>query len=68
MKPGQRLRSPLDEVTALNYPRKTCRRAHVDGFRVYVPDATASQYVAHPTVGCRNRHVHLLSHTPYRRP
>lgn len=68
LKAGQRLRSPLDEVTALNYPRKTCHRAHVDGFRVYVPNATTSQYVVHPTVGCTNGHVHLLFQKPYRRP
>ena len=43
LQPGQRLRSPLDEVDALNYPRATCRRAHVDGFRVYVPNSTRSQ-------------------------
>jgi hypothetical protein len=66
--PGRRLRSPIDEVTARNYPRHTCRPAHVDGFRVYVPNATASQYVVHPTVGCRNGHVHLLFQKPYRRP
>jgi hypothetical protein len=68
LKPGQRLRSALDEVTALNYPRKRCRPAHVDGFRVYVPNATLSQYVVHPTTGCRNRHIELLWHKPYRRP
>jgi Protein of unknown function (DUF4232) len=66
--PGQRLRSPLDEVNALNFPKKRCRPAHVDGFRVYVPNATASQYVVHPTVGCRNHHVKLMRQKPYRRP
>jgi hypothetical protein len=65
---GERLRSPLDEVTAQNYPHRTCRPKHVDGFRVYVPNATRSQYVVHPTVGCRNGHVHLLFQKPYRRP
>jgi Protein of unknown function (DUF4232) len=68
VEPGARLRSPLDEVSALNYPRHRCRPRHVDGFRVYVPNATRSQYVVHPTVGCRNRHVHLLFQKPYRRP
>jgi hypothetical protein len=68
VKPGGRLRSPIDEVTARNFPKKTCRRAHVDGFRVYVPNATRSQYVKHPTVGCRNAKVHLLFQKPYRRP
>ena len=68
LRPGARLRSPLDEVTALNYPRHRCRPTHVDGFRVYVPNATRSQYVVHPTVGCRNSRVHLLFQQPYRRP
>jgi Domain of unknown function (DUF4232) len=66
--PGQRLRSPLDEVNARNFPKKRCRPAHVDGFRVYVPNATVSQYVVHPHVGCRNRHVKLMYPKPYRRP
>lgn len=68
VKAGGRLRSPIDEVTAYNIPKKKCRRAHVDGFRVYVPNATRSQYVPHPTVGCRNAKVHLLFQKPYRRP
>lgn len=68
LKPGQRLRSPIDEVAAGNYPRKRCRPEHVDGFRVYVPNATLSQYVVHPTTGCRNHHVKLIHQKPYRRP
>ena len=68
LRPGQRLRSQVDEVTALNYPRKTCRPRHVDGFRIYVPNSTLSQYVAHPTTGCRSHHVKLIHHKPYRRP
>jgi len=66
--PGQRLRSSLAEVPALNFPRKGCHRHHVDGFRVYVPNATAPQYVVHPTTGCRNHHVKLIHQKPYRRP
>ena len=68
LRPGQRLRSPIGETEALNYPRKRCHPAHVDGFRIYVPNATASQYVVHPTTGCRNAKVHLLVQKPYRRP
>lgn len=68
LRPGKRLVSPISEAHAGNYPRRRCRPAHVDGFRVYVPNATVSQYVAHPTTGCRNHRVHLLSHRPYRRP
>lgn len=68
LRPGQRLRSPLDEVSAFNFPRSTCRRAHVDGFRIYVPESTLAQYVPHPTTGCRNHHVKLLFEKPLRRP
>jgi Protein of unknown function (DUF4232) len=66
--PGQRLRSPIDEVNALNFPKKRCRPAHVDGFRIYVPNATRSQYVVHPHVGCRNPDVPLIFQKPLRRP
>jgi uncharacterized protein DUF4232 len=68
VKPGGRLRSPLDEVRADNFTAKTCRRSHVDGFRVYVPNATKAQFVRHVTTGCRNARVHLLFQKPYRRP
>ena len=66
--PGQRLRSALDEVNALNYPKSRCRPTHVDGFRVYVPNATASQYVVHPHVGCRNPRIQLMHQKPLLRP
>lgn len=68
LKPGQRLISRVAEVSASPYPKNKCRPAHVDGFRVYVPNATKSQYVDHPTTGCRNHKIHLLSHASYRRP
>ena len=66
--PGQRLRSATDEVNALNYPKKVCHPAHVDGFRVYVPNSFTSQFVAHRTIGCRNPAIHLISEKPLRRP
>ena len=68
LKPGQRLRSLVQQVDAFNFAQKRCRPAHVDGFRVYVPNATKSQYVPHATTGCRNHHVHLLFQKPLRRP
>ncbi|MCW2782887.1 MAG: hypothetical protein JWR35_3336 [Marmoricola sp.] len=67
LKPGQRVESQLNEVTALNYPASTCHRAKVDGIRVYVPNATKSQYIAHRTTGCTNAAVHLMSHRAYKR-
>jgi hypothetical protein len=68
VRPGQRLVSVVDAVVAADYPRKKCHPAHVDGFRVYVPNATRSQFVAHPTRGCTRTKVHLLSHGPFTRP
>ena len=68
VRPGQKVVSAVSAAVAGVYPRHRCRPAHVDGFRVYLPDETASQYVAHPTTGCRNPQVHLLSHRAYRRP
>ena len=68
LRPGQRVRSLVQETRAANYPRAMCRPHRVDGFRVYVPDATKSQYVPHPTVGCLNANVHLLEHHAYARP
>ena len=66
--PGQRLRSAVDEVVAQNYPKKRCHPAHVDGFRVYVPNSFTSQVVPHATTGCRNPAIHLISEKPLRRP
>jgi hypothetical protein len=66
--PGQRVRSSLDEVNALNFPKARCHPTHVDGFRVYVPNSTVSQYVVHPHVGCRNPHVKLMFQKPLLRP
>ncbi|HEY0949963.1 DUF4232 domain-containing protein [Nocardioides sp.] len=68
VRPGQRLVSPVSETDATAYPKRRCRPAHVDGFRVYLPNETRSQYVEHPTTGCRRHRIHLLEHKPYRRP
>lgn len=68
VRPGQKVVSRVVETDATVYPRRKCRPAHVDGFRVYLPNETRSQYVEHPTTGCRRDRVHLLSHQPYRRP
>jgi len=68
VKKGQRIRSLIDERDAGIYDKKKCKPTHVDGFRVYVPNATKSQYVVHPTTGCANAKVHLLSHRSYRHP
>jgi Protein of unknown function (DUF4232) len=68
LRPGQRVVSEVSETVAGVFSSDTCQPTHVDGFRVYVPNATLSKYIAHPTTGCRNTAVHLITHKPYRRP
>lgn len=68
VRPGRRVVSDVSATGTAPYPRRTCRPAKVDGFRVYLPDETRSQYVPHPTTGCRNARLHLLEHKAYRRP
>jgi len=65
--PGERAVSRVEEANAHNYPKRRCHRRHVDGFRVYVPDATKSQFVRHETTGCARVKVHLLAHKAYRK-
>jgi hypothetical protein len=68
LRPGQRVISWVDMTSAEPYPTKRCRPTAVDGFRVYVPNATRSQFVPFSTTGCANPAIHLLSHRAYRRP
>jgi hypothetical protein len=68
VRPGRRVVSPVVAVVAGAYPPHRCRPAKVDGFRVYLPDETRSQFIEHRTTGCRNDAVHLLSHKAFRRP
>ena len=68
VRPGQRVVSEVAATDSSPYPRHRCRPAPVDGFRVYLPDETRGQFVAHPTTGCRNHRVHLLAHRAYARP
>ncbi|WP_187366734.1 DUF4232 domain-containing protein [Nocardioides dongxiaopingii] len=67
LEPGGSAVSRVDAVVAQNFPRRECRPTAVDGFRVYVPNATRSQFVAHRTTGCASDAVHLLGHRPFRR-
>lgn len=68
LRPGQRLVSAVSQTSTGPYDRGYCRPVHVDGFRVYVPNATRSQFLAVPGTACSNSRVHLLSHTAYVRP
>ena len=64
--PGERAVSTVDELNALNFPKRRCHPVHVNGFRVYVLDSKRSQFVPHATTGCMRPRVHLLSHKAYR--
>ena len=66
LQPGDKAKSPISETVAGVYPKNECKPTAVDGFRVYVPNATVSQYIPHATTGCKNSAVHLMSHKPYR--
>ena len=65
LQPGDKVKSKITEVDAGVFSKSLCKPAPVDGFRVYVPNATTSQYIPHPTTGCKNQSVHLLSQLPY---
>ena len=63
--PGDKVRSAVAETSYAPYPKNQCRPTKVDGFRVYVPDETRSQFIKHKTTGCANPKVHLLEHKAY---
>jgi hypothetical protein len=63
--PGEKVRSAVAETSYAPYPKQKCKPRHVDGFRVYIPDETRSQYIPHETTGCANPEVHLLAHKAY---
>ena len=64
--PGQRAVSAVSMVSTGPYSRRVCRPEHVDGLRVYVPDATESQFVPLPTTVCSNPRLRILWHQAYR--
>jgi hypothetical protein len=65
LEPGAKVRSAVVETSTGPYPKSQCRPRAVDGFRVYVPDETRSQFIVHPTTGCANPAIHLLAHKAY---
>jgi hypothetical protein len=65
LQPGDKVRSAVSETSTAPYPKNVCRPTKVDGFRVYVPDETHAFYIPHPTTGCANPKVHLLTHKAY---
>ena len=63
--PGDKVRSAVVETSSGPYPKKQCQPTPVDGFRVYLPDETRSQFIEHQTTGCANDEIHLLAHKAY---
>jgi len=63
--PGDKVRSAVVETSTGPYSKSECRPRPVDGFRVYLPDETRSQFVEHETTGCSNAEIHLLTHKAY---
>ena len=55
--PGGKVRSPVVERSFGAYPKRKCQPQAVDGFRVYLPDETRSQFVPHSTTGCANTEI-----------
>ena len=66
VEPGAKVRSAVSETSTGPYSTKQCGPTPVDGFRVYLPDETRSQFIAHETTGCASTSIHLLSHKAYR--
>ncbi|MCA1984310.1 DUF4232 domain-containing protein [Nocardioides nematodiphilus] len=52
LRPGERATSLAQIADALNFPKRECHPTRADGFRVYVPNARASQFVAYRTLAC----------------
>lgn len=63
--PGDRARSAVSETSTGPYSKAQCHPTKVDGFRVYVPDSTKSQFVAHATTTCANPTLDMLAHKAY---
>ena len=67
LRPGDRATSQISETEAGNYPKHRCKPSHVSGLLVSVPNASGSQFIEHNTTGCKNLHVHLLSHRAFKK-
>ena len=63
--PGDKARSAVSETTTGPYSQAQCHPTKVDGFRVYVPDSTKAQFVAHPTTTCADTDLQMLSHKAF---
>lgn len=70
LRPGQRATSLVQIAQSGNYDKRACRPTHADGFRVYVPNSRAAQFVPYPTTACASttidRYGAQLSHQALR--
>ncbi len=67
LRPGAKAHAQVQMTEAGNYSRRSCHPTRVDGFRVYLPGETHSQFARHTTTGCANARITLLHNKPYRR-
>jgi hypothetical protein len=65
LEPGDKARSAVSETSTGPYSAKECQPTKVDGFRVYVPDSTKAQFVAHKTTTCANTDLDMLTHKAF---
>jgi hypothetical protein len=63
--PGGTAKSELAETSYGPYTANRCERTQAVALRVYIPDETDSQLVAHRLTVCANPRLHLLEHKPY---
>ena len=61
LKPGQRAVSKVQIAQSANYDKSLCRPKRADGFRVYVPDSDASQFVPYQTRACSRSVIKTFS-------
>lgn len=66
LRPGQIAVSEISESTLDDYSNAECSPTKVDGFRVYIPNETHSQYVVHKTWGCADTRVKMIDHKAFR--
>ena len=52
--PGDRVKSKISEAAPTSTRGARAGRRPVDGFRVYLPNETRSQFIRHRTIGCAN--------------
>lgn len=66
LEPAQTAASRIQETNTEMYDTSECQPRKVYGLRVYIPNETRWQDVAHTTTGCANRKIDLIQQQPLR--